>query len=109
MKILRKIIDFFTPVDTTKSELLIQQYWREDRERKTAEARITKHSPAEYGDASEKIVKSLEEMSATDILLSSEGHSGPKIQFKIGDKEYITDEILDFTYENVMNEIKSQI
>lgn len=109
MKIWTSIVEFFTPVDTTKSEMAIYEYWKEDRKIKIAEARITNYSPDHYATEADKVKKSLEDMSATDIQIYAEGRTGPQIMFKIDDKEYITSEILDFTYENIMVKINNVV
>jgi len=107
MKFWTNIKKFFTPINVTKNEILITEYWEEDKIRKKAEAKIVKHSTDHYMNESIKIKNSLEEMGASNLLIIVDDVEAPKLQFTINKKPYTTNCIFDFTYENVMKDVNN--
>jgi len=110
MNWLDRVVDkFFGDDEITKNEQLIAQYWQEDRERKIQEARFVKYTPEHNRIEGEKITRELESLGATDIMLMAEKLSGPRLTFTLDCERIESDEIFDFTYENVMKDIREKI
>jgi hypothetical protein len=109
MNWLKRILNIFSLPDMDKSAILVHEYWRKDRERKAFEKRFVQYPSSHYSEVSKKLLEDLEKIGAQNIMIIAEKLEGPKIKFMYKDKEIISDEIFDFTYDKIMENIKQKI
>ena len=100
---------WFINLFKNKGEELIAEYWHKDVERKKLESRITKYPSSHYSTESEKLKKEIKKLGGTNLMIIAEKLEAPRIRFTLNDKEIISDEIFDFTYDKIIKNIKLKI